>query len=73
MQIYSVEAAKNDLSMLAHLAAKGQEVLLTENNQPLAKLVSVDVDREHRQKVSELQGFLRGMDTTLDDRGKDRL
>jgi antitoxin (DNA-binding transcriptional repressor) of toxin-antitoxin stability system len=70
MQTYSIESSKADLSMLAHLAAKGQEVLLTENNMPLAKLVPLSRDEAHRRKVQELQGFLRGMDTNL-DRGKD--
>jgi antitoxin (DNA-binding transcriptional repressor) of toxin-antitoxin stability system len=70
MQTYSIESTKADLSILAHLAAKGQEVLLTENNKPLAKLVPLDRDEAHRRKVQELQGFLRGMDTNL-DRGKD--
>jgi antitoxin (DNA-binding transcriptional repressor) of toxin-antitoxin stability system len=42
MQTYSIEAAKADLSSLVHLAAKGQEVLLTENDKAIAKLVPLD-------------------------------
>ncbi|HEX5316840.1 MAG TPA: type II toxin-antitoxin system prevent-host-death family antitoxin [Candidatus Kapabacteria bacterium] len=61
MQTYSVEAAKNDLSMLAHLAAKGQEVLLTENNQPLAKLVPLDEDEAWRRDIRALRGFAKGI------------
>jgi antitoxin (DNA-binding transcriptional repressor) of toxin-antitoxin stability system len=70
MQTYAVESPNTDLAALAHLAANGQEVLLTEHNKPIAKLVPLDHDKAHRRKVQELQGFLRGMDTNL-DRGKD--
>ena len=70
MQTYSVDAATPDLSALVHLAASGEEVLFTEHNKPLAKLVPLDRDEAHRRKVQELQGFLRGMDTNL-DLGKD--
>ena len=62
MQTYSIEAAKADLSVLAHLAAKGEEVLLTENNITLAKLVAVDEDEAYRRDVRALRGFAKGMD-----------
>jgi antitoxin (DNA-binding transcriptional repressor) of toxin-antitoxin stability system len=61
MQTYSIESSKADLSILAHLAAKGQEVLLTENNQPLAKIVPLDEDEAYRRDVRALRGFAKGM------------
>jgi prevent-host-death family protein len=61
MQTYSIEAAKADLSALAHLAAKGQEVLLTENNKPLAKLVPLDEDEAYRREIRSLMGFAKGI------------
>ena len=61
MQTYSIEAAKADLSALVHLAANGQEVLLTENNQPLAKLVPLDEDEAYRREVRALMGFAKGI------------
>jgi len=69
---YSIEAAQGDLLAIARLAAKGEDILLTENNKPLVKLVALDKDEVHRQKVVDLQGFLRGMDTSL-DRGQERV
>lgn len=61
MQTYSIEAAKADLSALAHLAAKGQEVLLTEDNKPLAKIVALDEDEAYRRDVRALRGFAKGI------------
>ena len=65
MQTYSVEAAKADLAALVHLAAKGEEVLLTENNKPLAKLVAVDEAESFRRDMQALRGFAKGMDTNF--------
>jgi antitoxin (DNA-binding transcriptional repressor) of toxin-antitoxin stability system len=61
MQTYSIEAAKADLSALAHLAAKGQEVLLTENNKPLARLVALDEAEAWRRDMQTLEGFAKGI------------
>gem|GEM_PF-3653567 len=61
MQTYSIEAAKADLSALAHLAANGQEVLLTENNKPLAKLVPLDEAEAWRRDMQALRGFAKGI------------
>lgn len=61
MQTYSIEAAKNELAMLAHLAAKGQEVLLTENDKPLAKLVPLDEAEAWRRDIRALEGFAKGI------------
>jgi len=73
MQTYSIEAAKADLSALAHLAAMGEEVLLTENNKTLAKLVAVDEDEAYRRDVRALRGFLKGMDTNFEREEEDRV
>ncbi len=73
MQTYSIEAAQHDLSKIAHLAARGQDIVLTENDSPLVRLVPVSFDEVHRRKVQNLEGFLKGMDTDLGDRGSDRL
>jgi prevent-host-death family protein len=61
MQTYSIEAAKNDLAALVHLAAKGQEVLLTENNKPLAKLVPLNEAEAWRLDMQALEGFAKGI------------
>ncbi len=60
MQTYAIPA-QSDLSRLAHLAADGQEVLLTENNKPLAKLVPIDEDEAYRREVRSLMGFAKGI------------
>ncbi len=61
MQTYAVESSKADLSILAHLAAKGQEVLLTENNRPLAKIVPLDEAEAFRRDMQALRGFAKGI------------
>src|SRR6476469_7517242 len=61
MQIYSIEAATADLSSLAHLASKGEEVLLTEDNKLVAKLVAVDEADAWRRDVRALRGFTKGI------------
>ena len=71
-QTYSVEAAKADLSALVHLAANGQEVLLTEDNKPIAKLVPADRVELYRQRVRALRGSAPGIDTTV-ERDDDRV
>ena len=61
MQTYAVESSKADLSILAHLAAKGQEVLHTENNRPLAKIVPLDEAEAFRRDMQALRGFAKGI------------
>jgi antitoxin (DNA-binding transcriptional repressor) of toxin-antitoxin stability system len=60
MQTYAIPS-QSDLSRLAHLAANGQEVLLTENNKPLAKLVPIDEDEAYHREVRSLMSFAKGM------------
>jgi prevent-host-death family protein len=61
MQTYTIETATPDLSALVHLAAKGEEVLFTENNKPLAKLVPLDEDEAFRRDMQALRGFAEGI------------
>ncbi len=61
MQTYTIESAAPDLSALVHLAAKGQEVLLTENNRPLAKIVPLNEDEAFRRDMQALRGFAKGI------------
>ncbi len=60
MLTYAIPS-QSDLSRLAHLAADGQEVLLIENDKPLAKLVPIDEGEAYRQEVRALMGSLKGM------------
>jgi antitoxin (DNA-binding transcriptional repressor) of toxin-antitoxin stability system len=60
METYPIPA-QSDLSRLAHLAADGQEVLLTENDKPLAKLVPLDEAEAFRRDMLALEGFAKGM------------
>ncbi len=61
MQTYSVEAAPPDISALVHKAARGEEVLFTENNQPLAKIVPLDEAAAWRRDMQALEGFAKGI------------
>ncbi len=61
MQTYSIEAAQNNLVVLAHLAAKGQEVLLTENNKPIARLAPLREDNAFNREVEKLRAFAQSV------------
>ena len=60
MQTYAIPS-QSDLSRLAHLAASGQEVMLTENNRPLARLVPLDEAEAWRRDMQALEGFAKGI------------
>ena len=60
MQTYAIPA-QSDLSRLAHLAAEGQEVVLTENDKAIAKLVPLDEAEAWRRDISALRGFAKGI------------
>ena len=66
MQTYVITPSQTDLSRLAHLAAQGQEVLLTENDKPLAKLVPAERSGSYLERVRALRGSAPGIDTTVD-------
>ncbi len=40
---------------------KGQEVLLTENSKPLARIVALDEAEAFRRDMQALEGFAKGM------------
>jgi prevent-host-death family protein len=54
----NVYAAKTNLSRLLDRAAGGEEVVITRNGRPVAKLVAVTVSREPR-KLGTLKGRIR--------------
>ncbi len=58
MPTVSIEEARNKLSELIHLLAPGEEVVITENDQPVARLVPAAPPLEPR-KVPRM-GTLRG-------------
>ena len=60
MQTYAIPA-QSDLSRLAHLAAEGQEVVLTENDKAIAKLVPLDEAEAWRRDMQALEGFAKGI------------
>ena len=71
MQTYPIPA-QSDLSRLAHLAANGEEVLLTENDKPLAKLVPIDEDEAYRREVRSLMGFAKGIPPFVREEDEER-
>jgi antitoxin (DNA-binding transcriptional repressor) of toxin-antitoxin stability system len=72
MQTVSIEAAQANFAALLLLVKSGEEVLISEQEHLVAKIVPADDDDVYRKEVRALEGFLKGMDTTL-DRGDDRL
>ncbi len=73
MQTHSIEAANATIPLLLDLAAKGEEVLLTKNHKPLAKLVPIDDDETYRRDVRALRGFVKGMNTDIEREDEDRV
>jgi prevent-host-death family protein len=64
MPTVSIEEAQNKLSELIHRLTPGEEVVITENNQPVARLVPAAPTGEPR-KVPRL-GTLRGTVLSMD-------
>ena len=60
MPIVTIEEAQNKLTELIHRLSPGEEVVITENNQPVAKLVATRVEKPH-----PLPGRCRGMLTII--------
>jgi prevent-host-death family protein len=54
----NVYAAKTNLSQLLDRAAQGEEIVITRNGRPVAKLVPVSPAREPR-KLGALKGRIR--------------
>jgi len=60
MPIVTIEEAQNKLTELIHRLSPGEELLITENNQPVAKLVATRAEKPH-----PLAGRCRGMLTII--------
>ena len=60
MPIVTIEEAQNTLTELIHHLSPGDEVVITENNQPVAKLVATPAEKPH-----PLPGRCKGMLTIL--------
>ncbi len=60
-QTYSIEAARANFPALVHSVAKGQEILLTENDRLIAKIVPPDEAEAFRRDMQALRGFAKGI------------
>lgn len=71
MTAISVREAQATLSELIHQLAPGQEVLLTEDDRPVAKLVATATERPKAPKLGTQRGSVLYMapdfDAPLDD------
>ncbi len=56
----TIEEAQNTLTELIHRLSPGEEVMITENNQPVAKLVVTRAEKPH-----PLPGRCKGMLTII--------
>lgn len=63
--IVTIEEAKEKLLELVHQLAPGDELLITENNQPVAKLTSELAKSSRKQRPGP--GLCKGMITILSD------
>lgn len=61
----TIEEAKEKLLELVHQLAPGEELLITENNRPVAKLVSELTKSTRRQRPGP--GLCKGMITIISD------
>ncbi len=73
MQTYSIEAAKADFVALLHRAARGEELLITEREKPIAKLGPPGAAQSYRERVRALRGAARGIDTSVPRDEEDRV
>ena len=71
MQTYSIEAAKADFVTLLRRASRGEEVLITEKEKPIAKIGPPE-SKSYRERVRALRGAAKGIDTSV-DRDEDRV
>ena len=70
---YSIESAKAQFAQLLRKAANGEEVLITENDKPIAKIVSADETEAYRRRIQSLRGSLKGIDTEVYRDEEDRV
>lgn len=62
MQQIDIDKAKGQLDSLFQSALRGEEILITQNNQPVLKLVRVSQPRKRRQS-----GSAKGMISMSED------
>ena len=71
MPTVTIEEAQNKLSELIHRLTLGQEVVITENDQPVARLVAIAPPQRTPRKLGTLRGTVLYMapdfDAPLDD------
>jgi prevent-host-death family protein len=65
MQTYSIESISAQLPLLLKKVANGEEILLTEKERPVARLVPAN-DQDDDRRMKALRGGLRGVDPTLE-------
>ena len=56
MATVTLQEAQAQLSDLIHRLANGEELVITENDQPVAKLARVEVEREWPGKAGSARG-----------------
>ncbi|HWF43789.1 MAG TPA: hypothetical protein VG537_04015 [Candidatus Kapabacteria bacterium] len=65
MQTYPVESIPSQLPLLLKKVADGEEILLTEKEKPVAKLVPASQET-YRERIRALRGSLKGIDTDVE-------
>ncbi len=71
MTTVSIQEAQAKLSELIHRLTPGEEIIITENDQPVARLVSVAVAQRPPRRLGTMRGTVLYMapdfDAPLDD------
>jgi prevent-host-death family protein len=71
MSTIPIEQAQADLAKVIHALAPGEEVVITENDKPVAKLVAAEPSSAGRRKFGTLKGIVLyvapDFDAPLDD------
>ena len=65
MQTYSVQSIPTQLPLMLKKVANGEEILLTDKEKPVAKLVPPSSE-SYRERVRAMRGFLKGIDTDVE-------
>ena len=71
METYTIESARDNFSLLLHKAAHGTEIMITEEEKPLAKIVSAST-LSAREQIRAIRGIAPGIDTRV-ERDEDRV
>jgi prevent-host-death family protein len=66
MHIVSIDEARNNLTELIHRLSPGQEIVITENDQPVARLVAAGPAVRKRRKLGTLKGTVLYMAPDFD-------